>query len=172
MKNLEIKYLRKMVLEHIHLSKDNLYTEFVITVPRLEVTGLYNTSCYLNHYDFDLYGNGSFSWDLTDFKIKANITLEKMTTGFMQLRKIAVDQSFNSSKFEIKNLLNDEDVSSVVSEIVSVVIPPLHNYFKPSIDDFFTRLIALYSEVLFSNITLDEFIGVIYAFKEKATNAV
>lgn len=169
-KNLEIKFLRTMLLEHIFMSNDTLYTEIIITVPQLRVTGLYNTSCYLNHYDFDLYGNGSFQWDLSEFKIKANITLDKMTTGFMQLKKISVDQSINSSKFEIKNLLNDEDVSSVVSEIVSIVIPPLHNYFKPTINDFFTRLIALYSEVLFSNITLEEFIGIIYAFKDKATN--
>lgn len=169
-KNLEIKFLRTMRLEHIFMSNDTLYTEIVITVPLLRVTGLYNTSCYLNHYDFDLYGNGSFQSDLSEFKIKANITLDKMTTGFMQLKKISVDQSFNSSKFEIKNLLNDEDVSSVVSEIVSIVIPPLHSYFKPTINDFFTRLITFFSEVLFSNITLEEFIGIIHAFKDKATN--
>lgn len=168
MKNLQIEHLKNMTLDHLYISEDNLYTEFVIRIPRLEISGLYNSTCYLKQYDFDIYGNGSFKWLIVDFKIKANFTLKKMNTEYMQLDKINLDQSINSSKFEIKNLLNDEDVSTVVSEVLTVVIPPLHNYFKPVINEFINRLMLLYSEIVFSKLNTKDFVGVIHEFKEKS----
>lgn len=158
-----------MVVDHLHLSEDSLQSETILRIPLLEISGLYNTSVYLNHYDIDIYGNGSFKWQISDFKLKMNLSLTRnMKTECMQLQKVNIDQSMNGSKFEIKNLLNDETVSNTISDVVSIVIPPLHNYFKPVINELVVRLVALNSEVLFSNIKYDQFVSIIHAFADKA----
>ncbi len=160
-----------MTLEHVFISEDNLYSEIVVSIPFLEATGFYNVSCYINHYDFNLHGNGTFKLELSNLKIRVNFTMDEMQTGYMQLHKVKLDQSINSTKFEIHNLLNDEEVSSVVSEIVTIVIPPLHTYFKPVINDFISRIIALCSEVVFAKLKFTEFVGLVYAFKEKSISS-
>lgn len=166
-RNLQVENLKNVRLDHLYITKDTLYSEFVISIPKLQISGLYNSSCYLKQYDFDIYGNGTFKWSIVGFQMRANFTFKKMKTGYMQLDKVKWDQSIKSSKFEIKNLLNDEEFSSVVSEVLTVVIPPLHNYFKPVIDEFIIRLMLLYSEILFSNLTTKDFVCIIFAFKDQ-----
>lgn len=137
-------------------------------MPLLEIIGLYNASCYVNEYNFDLYGNGSFKWLLNNFTININFTFDPMKTEYMQLQKSKLDHTIGSSKFQINNILNDDTVSSTISEIITIVLPFLHNYFKPVINEFVIRIISLYSEIIFSNLKHSEFVGIIHAFKDKA----
>lgn len=102
-----------------------------------------------DRHNISAYGNGSFSFQIDNLGVFLNVTMQKDQQGYTSLSKIDWNQTLGGIKIEIKNLLGDEEVSTVVSENLSVIVPALHKAYKPIIDDFMSRAVTQYCKILF-----------------------
>lgn len=136
-------------MNRVFIADDDSYGEVEITFPVLRVAGSYNMTFWLDRYNISMYGNGSFAFELENLKVALNLTFEKTSQGYGELNKIGWNQTLEGVKIDITNLLDDAEVSSVLSENLSVIIPSLHRTYKPTIDEFMSNAVTVYWKVLF-----------------------
>lgn len=159
--------MKNATLDHVFISDKDSYAQLQVTFPLLNVAGWYNMTFHLDRHNISIYGNGSFSIELNNLAIVSNVTLAKTQQGYTIVNKIVWNQTLSGVAVKIDNLLDDAQVSSLFSENLSVVLPVLHNSYKPLIDDFMARAVMLYGKMLFFNSKNANVETIIAAFAKK-----
>lgn len=101
--------------------------------------------------EFPIYGNGDMKADVKEFSISLEISF-KMVGEHLQVKSIVSNMSLKALEFKATGLFDDEEVSDLLSALISDTVPEvinnnpelvkeqLHSIIKQALDSFLSSM--------------------------------